>query len=96
MAITTYIRSWQDFDLIALAQTGMILFSGTFFPVSLYPSPLKDVVYALPLYHAVELVRTAALGQASGALAGHTGYLLLMFIAGLYVTCRQMDRHLRE
>ena len=34
---TCYMRSWQDFDLISLAIVPLFLFSGVFYPLSLYP-----------------------------------------------------------
>ena len=37
MGLTTYMRSWQDFDKITLAQLPLFLFSATFFPVTAYP-----------------------------------------------------------
>ena len=37
MAATTWMRSWQDFDLVQLVVLPLFLFSGTFFPVSAYP-----------------------------------------------------------
>ncbi|MDX2525293.1 ABC transporter permease [Streptomyces europaeiscabiei] len=95
MAATTYVRGWQDFDVITMVQTGLMLFSGTFFPVTQYPAAVTALVQALPLYHAIELVRGLALGGWGLALAGHAGYLFLMLLAGLFVAHRRMDRHLR-
>ena len=37
MACTTFMRSWQDFDLVQLALLPMFLFSTTFFPLTVYP-----------------------------------------------------------
>ena len=37
IAAVTYMRSWQDFDIINLAILPMFLFSATFFPLSAYP-----------------------------------------------------------
>lgn len=45
--------------------TPMFLFSGTFFPLSQLPKAALWVAYALPLTHAVNLVRGAALGEFS-------------------------------
>jgi lipooligosaccharide transport system permease protein len=95
MAVTTYVRGWQDFDVITMTQTGLMLFSGTFFPVTQYPAVVTALVQALPLYHAIELLRGLALGGSGLALGGHAGYLVVMLLAGLSVTRRRMDRHLR-
>ncbi len=45
---TCYMRSWQDFDLISLAIVPLFLFSGVFYPLSLYPSWLRLVVTFTP------------------------------------------------
>src|SRR3954452_24573182 len=51
MAATTYMRSWQDLDLVQLAVLPMFLFSATFYPLSTYPPALRWVVEITPLYH---------------------------------------------
>ena len=37
MAGTTYMRTWQDFDMISLAFIPLFLFSATFYPLTVYP-----------------------------------------------------------
>jgi len=37
MAATTFVRRWQDFELLELAIMPMFLFSGTFYPIAAYP-----------------------------------------------------------
>ena len=44
IAAVTYMRSWQDFDILNLAVLPMFLFSATFFPLSTYPGWLQAVV----------------------------------------------------
>ena len=41
MAVTTFMRSWQDFDFVQLAILPMFLFSATFFPLSAYPAAVR-------------------------------------------------------
>ena len=68
MALTTWMRSWQDFDFITLAILPMFLFSATFFPLERYPDGVQWVVQATPLYQGVVLCR----GLSTGALTcGH-------------------------
>ena len=43
VAAVTYMRSWQDFDILNLAILPMFLFSATFFPLSTYPDWLETV-----------------------------------------------------
>ena len=61
-AVTAFIRSWQDFDLVQLAALPMFLFSGTFFPITVYPEPLRLVIEWTPLYHGVNLIRGLTTG----------------------------------
>jgi lipooligosaccharide transport system permease protein len=57
MAATRYMRSWQDFDFVTMAMVPMFLFSGTFFPLAVYPPVLRIVVECTPLYQGVALLR---------------------------------------
>lgn len=57
MACSTFMRSWQDFDLVGSLQFALFLFSGTFVPAEAYPTVLRWMVELSPLYRAVDLVR---------------------------------------
>jgi lipooligosaccharide transport system permease protein len=92
MAATTFVRSWQDFDLIQLVILPLFLFSATFYPISTYPDALQIVVQLTPLYHGVDLIRSLALGIIGPSLLVHVAYLLAMGIAGLYVVSRRLDK----
>jgi lipooligosaccharide transport system permease protein len=92
MALTTWMRSWQDFDYIQLAIVPMFLFSATFFPVSAYDGALRWVVEVSPLYRGVALVRELTTGTVSAASLWSVGYLLLMGSIGLLVAARRFDR----
>ena len=63
MAATSFMRTWQDFDLIQLVILPMFLFSGTFFPIDAYPEALRIVVQLTPLYQGVDLLRSLAVGH---------------------------------
>ena len=41
MAATSFMRTWQDFDLIQLVVLPMFLFSGTFYPLDAYPDAVR-------------------------------------------------------
>jgi len=92
MAACTYLRSWQDFDLVMLAVLPMFLFSGTFFPITQYPPWLQVVVRATPLYQAVALSRGCSLGQFDWAMLAHVAYLVIMALVGLSITTRRFQR----
>ncbi|GAA5152244.1 ABC transporter permease [Pseudonocardia eucalypti] len=92
MAASSFMRSWQDFDLIQLAIMPMFLFTTTFFPLSVYPPALRLVVQCLPLYHAVELMRALTTGIVSTGVLGHLAYFLVMAAIGVVVAARRLDK----
>jgi lipooligosaccharide transport system permease protein len=91
MAATSYMRSWQDFDLIQLAVMPMFLFATTFFPLSVYPRGLQLVVECLPLFHAVELMRGFTTGIVGPGLLGHVAYFAVMATVGGVVAARRLN-----
>lgn len=92
MAGTTFMRSWQDFDFVTLALMPMFLFSSTFYPLSVYPPALQDLVRIVPLYQAVALIRGLDLGALDWAMLGHVAYLVVMALVGLGVASRRLGR----
>jgi lipooligosaccharide transport system permease protein len=92
MACTSYMRSWQDFDMVQMVVLPMFLFSATFYPLSTYPGGVQWVVRLTPLYQGVELMRSLSLGDVGPDLVLHAGYLLVMGLAGLAVTSRRLGR----
>jgi lipooligosaccharide transport system permease protein len=92
MAATSFMKTWQDFDLIQLVVLPLFLFSGTFYPVDAYPKVLRIVVQLTPLYQGVDLIRSLTVGVISPILLFHVAYLGAMGLAGLAVTSRRLDR----
>jgi lipooligosaccharide transport system permease protein len=90
MAGTTYMRTWQDFDMVSLAFIPLFLFSATFYPLTVYPGWLQAVVRCTPLYQGVVLCRAADLGIWSWTLLGHIAYLVAMAVAGVVITRRRL------
>jgi len=91
MAATSFMRSWQDFDLVTLAVLPMFLFATTFYPLSVYPRWLQLAVECMPLFHAVELMRALTTGAVHVGMLGHAAYFLVMIAVGLVVTVRRLD-----
>ena len=61
MAITSYMRTWVDFEFVTGATQPLFLFSATFYPaVELRRGGL--VIQLSPLYHGVALIRSANIG----------------------------------
>ena len=92
MAVTSYMKTFQDLDLVQLAVLPMFLFSGTFYPLSVYPAWLRIIVEILPLHHGVELLRDLNSGVLTWALLGHALYFAAMAAGGVFVTARRLDR----
>ena len=92
MALSTFMRSWQDFDLMASAQFALFLFSGTFVPAQSYPAVLRWVVEITPLYRSVDLVRGVTTGSWSWVQLVDVAYLLALFALGLAVAGRRMGK----
>ena len=90
MALSTFMRSWQDFDLMASAQFALFLFSGTFVPAEAYPAVLRWVVEVTPLYRSVDLIRGVTTGSWGWLQVVDVGYLIVLFAAGLAVAGRRM------
>ncbi len=91
MAATSYMRSWQDFDLVTLVIMPMFLFSTTFYPLTVYPRWVQVVIECLPLYHAVELMRGLTTGAVGAALLGHLAYFAVMVAVGVVLAARRLD-----
>jgi len=92
VAATTLMRTWQDFELIALVQLPMFLFSATFFPISTYPEAAQWVVRCSPLYHAIELLRALNLGTPGWPQLVNVAYLAALGGAGLFVAQRRLGK----
>ena len=88
--LTTFMKSWQDFDYILLVSAPLFLFSGTFYPLSVYPRFIADVVEWSPLYQGVLILRDLILGFPSPDLAWRAAYLLALGVAGLAVAGRRI------
>ena len=92
MAATSFMKTWQDFDLIQLVVLPMFLFSGTFYPIDAYPQALQLFVRLTPLYQGVDLIRSLTVGVISPVLLVHVAYLSIMGFVGLAVTSRRLDK----
>ena len=89
---STFVRTWQDLELVQIVQLPMFLFSGTFYPLSVYPVVLQWVVRVSPLYHAITLIRAFTLGHVAPVNLLNAGYLVALGFAGLWVARRRMGR----
>jgi len=73
----------------------LMLFSGTFFPISQLPGWLRLLAYATPLWHGVALCRALSLGQVDLATAfGDLAYLAALAAIGVWAGARTYRRRL--
>jgi lipooligosaccharide transport system permease protein len=91
MAVTSYMKSWQQLEIINVVLLPMFLFSGSFYPLSVFPDWLQTVIRIFPLAHAIDLVRGLTLGNISWALVGHAMYFVVMIVVGLFFTTKRLN-----
>jgi lipooligosaccharide transport system permease protein len=92
--ITTFMRSWQDFDGVQLGLQPMFLFSATFFPITVYPPALQLVVELTPLYRGIDLIRALTTGAVGAGQLVDVAYLVLMGLAGVTIAALRLRRRL--
>jgi lipooligosaccharide transport system permease protein len=92
MFLTTFMRSWVDFDYVNLAILPMFLFSATFFPLSTYPESIRWLVEITPLYNGVALERGLMLGEVDAGLLWHVAYFVVLGGVGLLGAARRLER----
>ena len=90
MAITSYMKSYQQMNMINIFMLPMFLFSGSFFPISVYPRVIQWIIEVLPLWHAISLVRGIMLGEIGLTTLGHIVYFIAMIAAGLFFTTKRL------
>lgn len=95
LAATSFMRSWQDFDLVQLVLLPLLLFSATFYPAAIYPSAVRWLIVLSPLYHGVEVVRGVMLGVFSWSMLTHVAVLALLGTIGLRVAIVRFSALLR-
>ncbi|HET6502734.1 MAG TPA: ABC transporter permease [Amycolatopsis sp.] len=91
MACVTFLKSPSQFDYVNLAVVPMFLFSTTFFPLSVYPEPIRVVVQIFPLYHGIELARNFSAGVVGPGMIGHVAYLAGLAVIGVYGSYRRVS-----
>jgi lipooligosaccharide transport system permease protein len=73
----------------------LLLFSGTFFPISQLPGWLRLLAYATPLWHGVSLCRALSLGHVDPAQAlVDVAYLAALAAIGIWAGARTYRRRL--
>ncbi|MGB7449102.1 MAG: ABC transporter permease [Ornithinimicrobium sp.] len=86
MAVTSFLKTFQHMDIITVALLPMFLFSATLYPIEIYPAALQAMIMALPLWHAVELMRQLSVGYFDASTPVHAVYFVVMTALGLCAT----------
>ena len=89
---STFVRTWQDLELVQIVQLPMFLFSATFYPLSVYPVAIQWFVRISSLYHAIALIRSLTLGTVGPFQLVDAGYLVVLGLAGIWLARRRMSR----
>lgn len=92
MAATTWMRKWQDFDLVTVVTMPLFLFSGTFFPITVYPDWLRILVEVTPLYRGVHMLRSFSTGDVGPMVLVDIAYLGVVGLIGVAITSRRLRR----
>lgn len=91
MAATSYVKGFQQLNLINIVLMPLTLFSGSFFPLSVMPDWLAAFVRWTPLTQGIEMMRMCTLGTINFGIFGHIAYFLVMIALGLYFTTRRLN-----
>ena len=95
LAGTSYLRTVNDFDIpMGLVVMPMFLFSGTFFPITIFPEPIQAIIQLTPLYHGINLIRGLSTGLFDAGDLLSVVYLVAFFAICLWIAMRQMERRL--
>ena len=92
MAITSYFTTFQQMDLVNIVMLPMFLFSGSFYPLTVYPGYLQGILKSLPLWQAIAMVRDFTLGMVSWGILWHVLYFAVMVGIGVTATTRRLTK----
>ena len=90
MGVTSYMKTFQQMDWINFVLLPMFLFSATFYPITVYPGWVQQIVMALPLWHGVELIRGLTTGILNVDMLWHVLYYAVMIAIGLVFTTKRL------
>lgn len=90
MAVTSYMKAFQQMDLINFVLLPMFLFSATLYPITVYPEFIQILVKIFPLWHGVELVRGLTTGALYWGMLWHVLYYVVMIAVGLVFTTKRL------
>ena len=91
MAITSYMKSHHQMNFFYIFLLPMFLFSGAFYPLTVFPGWGQAIIKALPLRQGIELVTRVMSGEFNIHLLVNITYFLVMICVGLIFTTRRLN-----
>jgi lipooligosaccharide transport system permease protein len=91
MAITSYMKSHHQMNFFEIFLLPMFLFSGAFYPLTVFPGWAQAIIKALPLGQGIELVTKAMSGNFGVGLLVNVTYFIVMICVGLFFTTRRLN-----
>lgn len=91
MAITSYMKSHHEMNFFNIFLLPMFLFSGAFYPLTVFPGWGQAIIKALPLRQGIELVTRAMNGEFGVHLLVNVSYFLVMICVGLFFTTKRLN-----
>lgn len=91
MAVTSYMKTFQQLALINIVLLPISLFSGTFFPLSILPDWLERIMHWTPLTQGIELMRMCTLGTVNSSIFVHLAYFGVFIALGVYFTTKRLN-----
>jgi lipooligosaccharide transport system permease protein len=90
MGVTSFMKTFTHLDLVSFVLLPMFLLSSTFFPITVYPEPVRVVIECLPLWHGIELVRGLTTGLVAPGMLWHVAYFAGMIVVGMVLTTTRL------
>lgn len=90
MAITSYFKTYQQMGMINIVLLPMFLFSGSLYPISVYPDWLEFLIRLMPSWHGIELVRDIWFNNLDSGTMINVGYFSVIIVCGLFFTTRRL------
>ena len=91
MTITSYMKSFHQLNWLNFWLLPIFLFSGTFYPITIYPDWLQAIIMVTPLWQAIAMMRSLAFGVFDGLLLVNVAYFTVFAVVGLVVTSRRLE-----
>lgn len=91
MAATSYVKGFQQLNIINIVLMPLTLFSGSFFPLSVLPNWLATFIRWTPLSQGIEMMRMCTLGTINSSIFLHVIYFIIFIAGGLYLTTRRLN-----